>query len=82
MGCRTDPCLAQPKPPLGQGFRGVDRQRQIVGLHRLGSAADQEVSLTNILQSGEAEYIAWYCRYPCGDEGHAIYLFTSTFNRI
>jgi hypothetical protein len=48
--------LAQPKPPLGKGFRDVDRQRQSVGLHRFCIAADQKVSLTLIQQSAEAEY--------------------------
>ena len=35
MGCRTNSRLAQSKPPLGKGFRGVDRERQSLGLHRL-----------------------------------------------
>src|SRR5436305_2716672 len=39
MGRRTNLRLAQSKPPLGQGFRGFDRQRQSLGLHRLRAAA-------------------------------------------
>src|SRR5215472_17501190 len=46
MGRRTNPRLAQSKPPSGKGFRGVDRERQSVGLHCLGAAAHQEISLT------------------------------------
>src|SRR5215472_13835572 len=46
MGRRTNPRLAQSKPPPGKGFRGVDRERQSVGLHCLGAAAHQEISLT------------------------------------
>src|SRR6266851_5797296 len=45
MGRRTNLRLAQSKPPLGQGFRGFDRQRQNLGLHRLRTAAHQEISL-------------------------------------
>src|SRR5882672_9974214 len=45
MGRRTNLRLAQSKPPLGQGFRGFDRQRQNLGLHRLRAAAHQEISL-------------------------------------
>ena len=37
--------LAQSKPPLGKGFRGVDRERQSVGLHRLCAAPHQEIDL-------------------------------------
>jgi transposase len=39
------------KPPLGKGFRGVNRQRQGVGLYRLSATADQKISLTYALQS-------------------------------
>jgi type I restriction enzyme S subunit len=39
--------VAQSKPPLGKGFRGFDRERQGLGLHRLGTAPYQEVGLTN-----------------------------------
>jgi hypothetical protein len=46
MGCRANPRLAQPKPPPGKGFRGVDRERQGVDLHCLRAAADQKISLT------------------------------------
>src|SRR5260370_38778420 len=46
LGGRTNPRLAQSKPPLGKGFRGVDRQRQGVGLHRLSAAPHQEIGLT------------------------------------
>src|SRR6516162_616261 len=46
MGRRTNPLLAQSKPPPGKGFRGVDRERQSLGLHCLGAAADQEISRT------------------------------------
>src|SRR5215470_2343989 len=46
MGRRTNPRLAQSKPPPGKGFRGVDRERQSVGMHCLGAAAHQEISLT------------------------------------
>src|SRR5260370_25556564 len=45
MGGRTNLRWAQSKPPLGQGFRGFDRQRQTLGLHRLRAAAHQEISL-------------------------------------
>src|SRR6266446_2979247 len=45
MGRRTKLRLAQSKPPLGQRFRGFDRQRQNLDLHRLGAAAHQEISL-------------------------------------
>src|SRR6266436_1473964 len=45
MGRRTNLRLAQSKPPLGQGFRGFDRQRQNLGLHRLRTAVHQEISL-------------------------------------
>ena len=31
---------------LAKGFRGVDRERQSVGLHRLGAAPHREISLT------------------------------------
>jgi putative transposase len=34
------------KPPLGQGFRGVDRQRQSVGLHDLHTVSHQEIGPT------------------------------------
>jgi hypothetical protein len=46
LGCRTNARLAQPQPPLGKGFRGVNRERQGVGLYRLCAAADQKTSLT------------------------------------
>jgi 2-methylisocitrate lyase-like PEP mutase family enzyme len=39
--------VAQSKPPLGKGFRGFDRERQGLGLHRLGTAPYREVGLTN-----------------------------------
>src|SRR5438552_14169224 len=45
MGRRTNLRLAQSKPPLGQGFRGFDRQRQSLGLHRLRAAARQATVL-------------------------------------
>src|SRR6516225_10420438 len=45
-GRRTNPGLAQSKPPPGQGFRGFDRERQGVGLHRLCTAPYQEIGLT------------------------------------
>src|SRR5229473_6583938 len=45
MGRRTNLRLAQSKPPPSQGFRGFDRQRQNLGLHRLRAAAHQEISL-------------------------------------
>src|SRR5882672_7342116 len=45
MGRRTNLRLAQSKPPPSQGFRGFDRQRQNLGLHRLRAAAHQEMSL-------------------------------------
>jgi transposase len=35
---RTNPGLAQSKPPPGKGLRGFDRERQSVGLHRLRAA--------------------------------------------
>src|SRR6266853_1593167 len=35
MGCRTDPRLAQSKPPPGKRLRGDDCERQNLGLHRL-----------------------------------------------
>src|SRR5207245_4907329 len=38
MGRRKNPRLAQSKPPPGKGFRGLDRQRQSLGLHRLRAA--------------------------------------------
>jgi hypothetical protein len=41
------PAQEQSKPPLGKGFRGFDRERQGLGLHRLGTAPCQEVGLTN-----------------------------------
>ena len=46
LGGRTNPRLAQSKPPFGEGFRGVDRERQGLGLHRLGAAPHQEIDLT------------------------------------
>src|SRR6516162_1861669 len=46
LGRRTNPGLAQSKPPPGQGFRGFDRERQGVGLHRLCTAPYQEIGLT------------------------------------
>src|SRR6516225_6384021 len=45
MGCRTDARLAQSQPPSSKGFRGVDCERQSLGLHRLCAAAHQEISL-------------------------------------
>src|SRR5216683_121384 len=45
MGRRTNLRLDQSKPPLGQGFRSFDRQRQNLGLHRLRAAAHQEIGL-------------------------------------
>jgi transposase len=45
LGRRTNPGLAQSKPPPGQGFRGFDRERQSVGLHRLRAAAHQAINL-------------------------------------
>jgi putative transposase len=38
--------LAQSQPPPGKGFRGVDCERQSVGLHRLCTAPHQEIGLT------------------------------------
>src|SRR3974377_664061 len=35
------------KPSPGKGFRGFDRERQSMGLHRFGTAPYQEISLTN-----------------------------------
>jgi hypothetical protein len=46
MGRRTNPRLAQSKPPSGQGVRGFDRQRQSLGLHRLRAAPHPEIGLT------------------------------------
>src|SRR5580704_1039271 len=46
MGCRTNPRLAQSKPPLGKGFRSIDRERQSMGLHCLCAAPHQEIGLT------------------------------------
>ena len=37
-----------------QGFRGVNRERQGVGLYRLSATADQKISLTYALQSVKA----------------------------
>ena len=37
--------LAQSKSPPGKGFRGDDRQRQSVGLHRLSAVARKEINL-------------------------------------
>ena len=42
---RTKPRLTQSQPPPGKGFRGFDRERQSLGLHRLRAAAHQEISL-------------------------------------
>ena len=39
LGCRTDPCLAQSKPPPGKRLRGDDLERQSLGLHRLRAAS-------------------------------------------
>ena len=39
LGCRTDPCLAQSKPPPGKRLRGDDRERQSLGLHCLRAAS-------------------------------------------
>jgi len=33
LGGRTDPGLAQPQPPSGQGFRGIGRQCHRLDLH-------------------------------------------------
>jgi transposase len=44
------------KPPLGKGFRGVNRERQGVGLYRRSATADQKISLTHALQSSTAYY--------------------------
>jgi hypothetical protein len=44
---RTNPGLAQSKSPPGQGFRSFDRERQSMGLHRLCTAPDREIDLTN-----------------------------------
>jgi hypothetical protein len=38
-GSSNEPSLGSSKPPPGKGFRGVDRERQSVGLHCLGAAA-------------------------------------------
>jgi putative transposase len=46
LGRRTNPGLAQSKPPPGKGFRGVDCERQSGGLHRLCAAPHQETGLT------------------------------------
>src|ERR1700740_1645653 len=46
MGCRTNARLAQSQPPSGKGFRGVDCERQSLGLHRLCAVAHQKISLT------------------------------------
>jgi len=46
LGCRTNARLAQSQPPLSKGFRGVNRERQGVGLYRLCAATDQKTSLT------------------------------------
>jgi len=37
--CRTNLRLAQSKPPLGKGFRSIDRERQSLGLHHLRATA-------------------------------------------
>src|SRR6516162_8089479 len=54
LGCRANARLAQSQPPLGKGFRGVNRERQGVGLYRLSATADQKISLTYALQSVKA----------------------------
>ena len=36
----------QQRVALGKGFRGVDRERQGLGLHCLGAAPHQEIGLT------------------------------------
>jgi transposase len=41
-----NPRLAQSKPPLGKGFRSIDRERQSMGLHCLCAAPHQEIDLT------------------------------------
>src|SRR5215510_8694643 len=40
------PLLAQSKPPLGKGFRGVDREGSNGSLHRRCATPHQEISLT------------------------------------
>src|SRR6202008_4212143 len=62
MGRRTNPRLAQSKPPPGQGFRGFDRERQSVGLHRLRAAAHQAINLI-IAQSIRLRF-RHLCRRP------------------
>jgi hypothetical protein len=47
--------LAQSKPPLGKGFRGFDRERQSLGLHRLRAAPHQETGLI-VMQSYNVNY--------------------------
>ena len=44
----------QSQPPLGRRFRGVNRERQCMGLYRLSATADQKVSLTYTPQSDKA----------------------------
>ena len=51
LRCRANARLAQSQPPLGKRFRGVNRERQGVGLYRLSATADQKISLTYALQS-------------------------------
>ena len=42
LGRRAHPCLAQSKPPLVKGFRGVLRQRDNLDLHSLDPTPHQE----------------------------------------
>jgi hypothetical protein len=42
---RTNPRLAQSKPPFTKGFRGLDRQRQSLSLHRFRATAGHEIRL-------------------------------------
>ena len=56
MGCRTNVRLAQSEPPLGEGFRGIDCERQSVGRHRFSAIADQKINLTHVPQSQRTKY--------------------------
>jgi hypothetical protein len=51
---RTNARVAQSEPPPGEGFRGVDRERQSLGLHRLCAVANQKIGLT-IARSNESK---------------------------
>src|SRR6516164_1120478 len=44
LGCRANARLAQSQPPLGKGFRGVNRERQGVGMKALWHLAYREAS--------------------------------------